>query len=438
MASKTTNYELWMPDSTDNFDDFLEEFNENMETIDDNLGGGGGGSSGHTIIDENGQTMPTESKLQFTGSVSVTDDNANGRTVVNVSGGGGSGLIVNAQIYSDNEKVVGIWRDNKPLYQKTFYASSGLSSHLVFAHGIPDIDTLAKSECILRADDDSYQIPITTDQANAEFEVTPTDIEIWLNNDFLNLLGNGGYAITLWYTKTTDTAGSGGYEAYGFSPVIYSDQERKIGVWRDNKPLYQKTWDISDLFISYNSWTVSSIPIGDMETIVNVFAINQSGKAFWGDAMASLEVDPTYIGFQTGRNNNTNERYRYVTIQYTKTTDVAGSGDYNTYGVPTVHYSTNEQVIGTWIDDKPLYERVLELTQDTNLTADTWVKTEFNQTTMKALIKAVAVIGSSGAVIEALSGGFIDGKIALNSARNVGLNVADSARLIVQYTKTTD
>ncbi len=47
----------------------------------------------------------------------------------------------------------------------------------------------------------------------------------------------------------------------------------------------------------------------------------------------------------------------YITIQYTKTTDVAGSGNWNTDGVPTVHYSTSEQVIGTWIDGKPLYEK---------------------------------------------------------------------------------
>ena len=67
-----------------------------------------------------------------------------------------------------------------------------------------------------------------------------------------------------------------------------------------------------------------------------------------------------------------------------------------------------------------------------------WVKTEFDRLTMKSLIKVIATIDSSGAVVEALSGGFIDNKLALNSPRNVGLNVADNARLIVQYTKTTD
>ena len=41
MAQYTPNYGLSMPDETDNFSDFRESYNENMETIDENLGGGG-------------------------------------------------------------------------------------------------------------------------------------------------------------------------------------------------------------------------------------------------------------------------------------------------------------------------------------------------------------------------------------------------------------
>lgn len=129
MATRTSNFDLWKPDGSDDFEDFRQEFNENMDTIDENLGGGGGssslaglsdvdlttptdgqvltydgnnskwvnangGSGGHTIIDENGSTMPTEGKLQFTGNVSVSDDNVNGKTIVDILGGGGGGGAV--------------------------------------------------------------------------------------------------------------------------------------------------------------------------------------------------------------------------------------------------------------------------------------------------------------------------------------------------------
>lgn len=42
MATFTPNYNLEKPESTDHFGDFLGLFNDNMDIIDDNLGGGGG------------------------------------------------------------------------------------------------------------------------------------------------------------------------------------------------------------------------------------------------------------------------------------------------------------------------------------------------------------------------------------------------------------
>ena len=83
MATYTTNYNLYKPDSTDDFKDFRSEFNNSMDIIDQNLGGGGGG--GHTIIDESGTTLPNESKLQFTDGLEAVDDNVNGKTVVSLA-----------------------------------------------------------------------------------------------------------------------------------------------------------------------------------------------------------------------------------------------------------------------------------------------------------------------------------------------------------------
>lgn len=83
MATYTPNYNLYKPEGTDDFDDFLTEFGTNMDTIDQNLGGGGGG--GHTIVDESGTNLPSESKLQFTDGLQAVDDNANGKTVVSLA-----------------------------------------------------------------------------------------------------------------------------------------------------------------------------------------------------------------------------------------------------------------------------------------------------------------------------------------------------------------
>ena len=83
MATYTPNYNLYKPEGTDDFDDFLTEFGTNMDTIDQNLGGGGSG--GHTIVDESGVNLPSESKLQFTDGLQAVDDNVNGKTVVSLA-----------------------------------------------------------------------------------------------------------------------------------------------------------------------------------------------------------------------------------------------------------------------------------------------------------------------------------------------------------------
>lgn len=82
MATYTSNYNLYKPDSSDAFGDFRSEFNNNMDIIDQNLGGGGSG--GHTIVDESGVNLPSESKLQFTDGLQAVDDSVNGKTVVSL------------------------------------------------------------------------------------------------------------------------------------------------------------------------------------------------------------------------------------------------------------------------------------------------------------------------------------------------------------------
>lgn len=366
MSTFTPNYNLEKPEASDPFENFRQSYNNNMDEIDRNLGGGGG-SGGHTIYDKDGNALAQESGLQFTGSVNVTDDNVNGRTVVDITGGGGSNLILDAKIYSDNEKVVGVWRDNKPLYQRTIYIPSlPNATEVSYPHNISNLDKVVEIFGVAY-NSSNYSIPITFANPTSVAQVTaytsPTDIYIGTGMDRTSFVGY----ITLLYTKTTDVAGSGGYEAYGFSPVIYSDVERVIGVWRDNKPLYQRTVEISN--VSYDSnWHSVAHGISNIEFVAQIKGIMKTTSNYFYNCDVFrpsttlgvvMEVTATNINYINSWIDNADKLY--VTLLYTKTTDVAGSGDYNTYGVPTVHYDTNEQVIGTWITGKPLYERTFSL-----------------------------------------------------------------------------
>ena len=172
--------------------------------------------------------------------------------------------------------------------------------------------------------------------------------------------------ITLQYTKTTDSANSGGYQAYGFSPIIYSEQEREVGVWTNGKPLYQKTVPFGQLTNNYSlSLGVSNVEyaflvsdgcwandsVRPIPYVIGNGSQNNIGGYF------NITSSDTSFEFRLGSGSVSDTINGYITFRYTKTTDTAGSGKYNTLGVPTEHYSENEQVIGTWTNGKPLYQK---------------------------------------------------------------------------------
>lgn len=166
-----------------------------------------------------------------------------------------------------------------------------------------------------------------------------------------------------------DTNGDG----QNFQPVIYSLEEREIGVWTDGKPLYEKTFtysgsytgnvDLSNQFSSIDSITVS-----------NAFAVNQA------DAILPLPyshldvsdgkvvnavgffIDSSKTGFGLRIGSDQTLSYVQITVQYTKTSDTPGSGTWTPQGVPSHTYSTSEQVVGTWVDGSNVYEKTFNLT----------------------------------------------------------------------------
>lgn len=81
MATYTPNLNLYKPDSSDDFGDFRSEFDDNMDKLDNAIGGS---TQGHTIIDGSGSSMTQRSGLQFQNATSVTDDSVNDKTIVQV------------------------------------------------------------------------------------------------------------------------------------------------------------------------------------------------------------------------------------------------------------------------------------------------------------------------------------------------------------------
>lgn len=172
-------------------------------------------------------------------------------------------------------------------------------------------------------------------------------------------------------------------EGREIQPVIYSDDEREIGVWRDGKPLYQKTFISNYVTPSHTSGAKNvniTIDVHDcnIETLVKAFGIWERWAgddtklliqygSYEGDGYerSRIRID-SENGYTNGRMNlymyTDGTDWQQVTLQYTKTTDVAGSGVWTTSGIPAVHYDGNEKIIGTWFGET-LYERTFDCGQ---------------------------------------------------------------------------
>lgn len=233
--------------------------------------------------------------------------------------------------------------------------------------------------------------------------------------------------------------------ADGFPPLIYSDEEREVGVWRDGKPLYQKTINIGAL-VNSNNWQRISHGINNIDKIIDVRAIahvddstmdflpipNYRAGYSYGVSFGVNETQISYIN-----NWITGDSYTYVTLQYTKTTDTAGSGTWTMQGGYAHHYSTTEQVIGTWIDGKPLYE----ITVQGNVAAQTGYINLFTLASGITIQRIDGYVRRTGDInIPSGSLGFYvysQGSY-VNCYNSEQGNSGQPFTVIVQYTKTTD
>ncbi len=97
----------------------------------------------------------------------------------------------------------------------------------------------------------------------------------------------------------------------------YSTTEQVVGTWIDGKPIYECTYDLGqDESVSSTAWFSTGITIADIERVVNAQSINSGGTFY--PVMVACSNDN--ISIEACRDNNM-IAVRYLTIQYTKTTD---------------------------------------------------------------------------------------------------------------------
>lgn len=212
---------------------------------------------------------------------------------------------------------------------------------------------------------------------------------------------------------------------------IYSTDERMVGVWINGKPLYQRTYLLNLSMPTAGSWYNTSVSMEGVERIVFAIGNGESGDTL--DIQASITNSLLYILRVAGRGSS---YLTQVTIQYTKTTDVAGSGEYVPSGDKAEHYSTDEEVIGTFFGET-LYRKVITSTENLNMNANTWTKTNIPKGSINRVINGRIIVVYDGTYsLHFVQFAFLDDMLTVNCFRNLSISIG--SMIILEYTKTTD
>jgi hypothetical protein len=221
---------------------------------------------------------------------------------------------------------------------------------------------------------------------------------------------------------------------------LYSTDEKMIGQWVDGKPLYQKTIYFEAL--SNMSYVTKPHGVSDLGEVVFLTGIASNGVArniipFAHDQSVASQILLMVNGADIeidNRGYDYSTFHAYVTFQYTKTTDSPISIGNDT------DYSTEEKIIGTWIDGKPIYQKTI-----TGLNIKfNWVSTQVTMASnVDALIGDVdTIIKIPHAIMENNSGTQTTCNVDIQNQGTkwnlVSVEDYYLKNITIQYTKTTD
>lgn len=219
--------------------------------------------------------------------------------------------------------------------------------------------------------------------------------------------------------------------------VLYGTEEKVIGKWINGKPLYQKVIPFTTT-LQNNVWIETPELIDDKERIIQTFVI---ANLLYMPIMGNVDRDGSnYVRIWSMRSTICD--ITHVVIQYTKTTDEENS--FNIGMVENINleqnidfsniYSIDERIVGSWVNGKPIYQKVINLSETIVLQSYVWTNV-FMIENMEKIIDIECIIGT---VLN-------DGRLRWNCLNNYICGAAEEdnftipkCTIIVRYIKTTD
>ena len=124
-----------------------------------------------------------------------------------------------------------------------------------------------------------------------------------------------------------------------------------------------------------------------------------------------------------------------IVLRYTKTTDTAGSGTWTPQGVPAVHYSTDEKVVGTWIDGSTIYEAVWDFGSNLQIEYNGWTTTSIPKSGYGMFLSTTCLSATGSFVGEVYINIGDTDYVQLQTPKNG--NYIFARYIIVRYTKSS-
>ena len=235
--------------------------------------------------------------------------------------------------------------------------------------------------------------------------------------------------------------------------VLYDTEEKIVGKWIDGKPIYEKVIYVN---IVDRDWHNIQMDVS-IDNVIKLKGILYQGNSY-----------PYFIELQGNTYPNTNERamllykkdenyirygvlytqtdltstYLYITIQYTKTTDEENS--FNIGMVENINleqnidfsniYSTDERIIGSWINGKPIYQKTYFISNTVTLTTS-WIQIIQISEDVEFLLDSIIYdpYYNNNMYLIRYKEGYLEGFAPINT-----LGINENSYITIRYTKMTD
>lgn len=282
----------------------------------ENASSGGGGASNLTDLGDVAISTPTNGQV-------LTYDSANQKWVN--AAGGGEGTVILADCYDYDEHEIGCWTNGKPLYQKTVHIASlpSTTSQTSYAHNILNIDEICDYETVVHLGVNGIAFKLDRLELNnygVQYQnclccyVNDTNILITVGSN----RSSASADVTIKYTKTTDSSGSGSFTPTGTYEVHYSETEKVIGTWVDGRSLYQISIPFTNLNCAANTYTAYNIAsylnnpdIVFVDQMMTYYIVNNVERLFENVMFESPNILFRTTTARTGI-------YGHVTVRYVK------------------------------------------------------------------------------------------------------------------------